>query len=102
MDFATNTGKSKGCATSPSAPTTSSRIAEIAQMGIPAVQKQYIFSGLTLQCSVGPLPPRLLGVSTANKLRRLSRKSILFPTINMESFEDSPDAECHGGYSIMR
>jgi hypothetical protein len=32
----------------------------------------------------------------------LSRKSIIFPTISMVSFEDSPDADRHGGYSILR
>ena len=32
----------------------------------------------------------------------LSLKSIIFSTISMESFEDSPDANRHGGYSILR
>jgi hypothetical protein len=43
IDFVTNIGKSKGYVTSPLPLTTSSEIAKIARMGIPAVQKQYIF-----------------------------------------------------------
>jgi hypothetical protein len=42
-DFATNTEKNKNCSESPIALITSSEIAGIARIGIPAVQKQYIF-----------------------------------------------------------
>ena len=40
--FATSTGKINSCSGSPVALITSSEIAKIARIGIPAVQKQYI------------------------------------------------------------
>jgi hypothetical protein len=48
------------------------------------------------------LPARPYGSQCQFILAWLSRKSIDLPTIRMESFEDSPDAERHGGYSILR
>src|ERR1017187_5209291 len=52
--------------------------------------------------AAGPLLARQLGASSSKDLAWLSRKSIIFPTISMESFEDSPDANRHGGTSIPR
>ncbi len=48
------------------------------------------------------LRPPATGYQPQINLVRLSRKSIIFPTISMESFEDSPDADRHGGHSILR
>jgi hypothetical protein len=42
------------------------------------------------------------GINLKINLAWLSRKSIIFSTISMESFDDSPDADRHGGNSIPR
>jgi hypothetical protein len=55
-----------------------------------------------LQYWAEPPPTRQFVVSHEINLVWLSRKSIIFPTISMESFEDSPDADHHLGYSILR
>src|ERR1035437_5385379 len=55
-----------------------------------------------LQYWAEPPPTRQFVVSHEINLVWLSRKSIIFPTISMESFEDSPDADHHLGYSVPR
>jgi hypothetical protein len=55
-----------------------------------------------LQYSAEPPPARQFGYQPQINLAWLSLKSIIFPTISMESFEDSPDANRHGGSSILR
>lgn len=63
---------------------------------------------MTLDDFVGlsPRPNRFPHASSGYQpqiiLAWLSRKSIVFPHYCMESFEDSPDADRHGGYSILR
>jgi hypothetical protein len=53
----------------------------------------------TLQCSAcHQVPARQLGHQPQINLAWLSRKSIISPTIRLESLEDSPDADRHGGY----
>jgi hypothetical protein len=48
------------------------------------------------------LPQANSGYQPQINLAWSSRKIIIFRTTRMESFENSPDADRHGGYSILR
>jgi hypothetical protein len=67
---------------------------EVGKVGVVAFETHTVSAVLRLSRSLAPL--------STNNLPLLSRESITYPTIRMESFEDSPDAERHGGYSILR